>query len=170
MPSMSVDEWARATRLPPRFRVHDHVGLLLQPKHAFSPYYSTPYFIYLCSFTHLLNLDRHSSAQEESLRLHAFTGSFGHHSIEAMSHTHAYAYALDRSSQLLLSLSVSLPVSGPYPSRSRGELRRPSSSFLCVRGELLRAAWVHRGHGRRSYCQKRENYPSRTILFHDSGG
>ena len=69
---MSVDEWARATRLPPRFRVHDHVGLLLQPKHAFSPYYRTPYFIYLCSFTHLLNLDRHSSAQEESLRRHVY--------------------------------------------------------------------------------------------------
>jgi len=34
-------------------------ALLLQPEHAFSPYYSTEeYFIFLCSFTHLLHLDR----------------------------------------------------------------------------------------------------------------
>jgi hypothetical protein len=89
---MSVDEWARATRLPPRFRVHDHVGLLLQPKHAFSPYYSTEeYSVFI-----------HTSPPSRSIVTHS-----GHHTaIEAMSHTHVCSRSVFTPQLSLVSLCV----------------------------------------------------------------
>jgi hypothetical protein len=63
----------------------------------------------LCSFTHLLHLDRSSLIPDTT---------------PPSKQCHTRMYALDRSSHhsFLLSLSVSLPVSGPYPLCSRGEL------------------------------------------------